>query len=463
MSPWLVRVEARILRSPVVTDGIALVTAAASERDQRRVGAALAAQGLRRGDRVALVAEGSAAYLAVAIGALRRGVVPVLLNVHLLPAEQDALLADARPALVLRDDELAAFVAAGAEDAPVELAPAPLARPMIYTSGTTGMPKGVWSGVLTDADADALLAEERDQWGFRADDVHLVASPLHHSAPLRFAAGTLLAGGSVVLPGHFTPASFRAAVAAHRPTSAFLVPAHLQRLFAADAPALPDLSSFRLVAHAGAPCPTHLKEHAVAAFPEGSVWEFYGSTEAQFTVCSTADWRTHPGTVGRARAGRRLSVDDEGTIWCETPRHARFEYWGDPAKTAAAWRGDACTVGDLGRLDDDGYLYLEGRRSDLIITGGVNVYPLEVERALLDHPQVQEVAVFGVDDERWGQRVCAAIVGAVTEAEVHEWLADRVAPHKRPKTVLLLDALPRNSMGKVSRARLGAALGLERA
>lgn len=444
-----------------MTEGTAVVTAPESERDQHRVAAALAARGLRRGDRLALIGEGSPAYLAVAIGALRCGVVPVLLNVHLLPAEQEALLADARPALVLRDEELAALVAAGAGAAPVGLAPAPLARPMIYTSGTTGMPKGVWSGVLADADADALLAEERDQWGFRADDVHLVASPLHHSAPLRFAAGTLLAGGSVVLSGHFTPASFHAAVTAHHPTSAFLVPAHLQRLFAAGAPALPDLSSFRLVAHAGAPCPTHLKEQAVAAFPDGSVWEFYGSTEAQFTVCSTDDWRRHPGTVGRARAGRRLSVDDDGTIWCETPRHARFEYWDDPAKTAAAWRGDACTVGDLGRLDDDGFLYLEGRRSDLIITGGVNVYPLEVERALLDHPDVEEAAVFGVEDERWGQRVCAAVVGAVTEADVQDWLGDRVAPHKRPKTVLVVEALPRNSMGKVSRARLGATLGLE--
>lgn len=385
----------------------------------------------------------------------------MLLNVHLLATEQEALLADARPALVLRDDELRALVTAGADAPPVELAPAPLARPMIYTSGTTGTPKGVWSGVLDDADAAALLAEEREQWGFRADDVHLVASPLHHSAPLRFAAGTLLAGGSVVLPGHFTPDGFAAAVTTHRPTSAFLVPAHLQRLFAAGAPALPDLSSFRLVAHAGAPCPAHLKEQAVAAFPAGAVWEFYGSTEAQFTVCSTDDWRAHPGTVGRARAGRRLSVDDDGTIWCDTPRHARFEYWGDPVKTAAAWRGDACTVGDLGRLDGDGYLYLEGRRSDLIITGGVNVYPLEVEKALLEQPGVDEAAVFAVEDERWGQRVCAAVVGEVTEEAVRDWLGERVAPHKRPKTVLLVDALPRNSMGKVSRARLGAQLGLE--
>ena len=441
--------------------GATVVTAGEAEADQRRAAAALRARGLVTGDRVALIATGSPAYLAVAVGALRVGIVPVLLNIHLLPAEQETLLADARPSLVLRDDDLGPFIAAGYDAAPVELAPAPLARPMIYTSGTTGTPKGVWSGVLDEADAAALLAEERDQWGFRADDVHLVASPLHHSAPMRFAAGTLLAGGSVVLPGHFTAGGFADAVTRHRPTSAFLVPAHLQRLFAPDAPPVPDVSSFRLLVHAGAPCPTRLKERALATFPEGSVWEFYGSTEAQFTACSADEWRERPGTVGRARAGRRLSVDDDRTIWCTMPPHARFEYWGDAAKTAAAWRGHACTVGDLGRLDDDGYLYLEGRRSDLVITGGVNVYPLEVERVLLDHPAVHEVAVFGVEDERWGQRLCAAVVGELGAGDVTGWLSERVAPHKRPKTVVMVDALPRNSMGKVSRARLGSALGLE--
>lgn len=441
--------------------GATVVTAGEAEADQRRAAAALRAGGLVTGDRVALIATGSPAYLAVAVGALRVGIVPVLLNIHLLAAEQEALLADARPTLVLRDDDLGPFIAAGYDAAPVELAPAPLARPMIYTSGTTGTPKGVWSGVLDEADAAALLAEERDQWGFRSDDVHLVASPLHHSAPMRFAAGTLLAGGSVVLPGHFTAGGFADAVTRHRPTSAFLVPAHLQRLFAPDAPPVPDVSSFRLLVHAGAPCPTRLKERALATFPEGSVWEFYGSTEAQFTACSADEWRERPGTVGRARAGRRLSVDDDRTIWCTMPPHARFEYWGDAAKTATAWRGDACTVGDLGRLDDDGYLYLEGRRSDLVITGGVNVYPLEVERVLLDHPAVHEVAVFGVEDERWGQRLCAAVVGELGAGDVTGWLSERVAPHKRPKTVVMVDALPRNSMGKISRARLGSALGLE--
>ena len=173
------------------------------------------------------------------------------------------------------------------------------------------------------------------------------------------------------------------------------------------------LSSIRLLAHAGAPCPDDVKRRLVATFPPGSTWEFYGSTEGQFTACRSEEWLERPGTVGRARPGRVLSVDDDGLIWCEVPEHARFTYYRAPEKTAAAWRGAAFTVGDLGRLDEDGYLYLDGRREDLVISGGVNVYPLEVEQTVREHPGVVDVAVYGVPDPDWGQRVCAAVVGGV--------------------------------------------------
>ncbi len=173
----------------------------------------------------------------------------------------------------------------------------------------------------------------------------------------------------------------------------FCVPTHLQRLFAHwDAVGVPDLSSFRLVAHAGAPCPPSVKQRLVELFPAGTTWEFYGSTEGQFTACRSEEWREHPGTVGRARPGRTLSTDEDGRIWCAVPPHARFTYLGAPEQTAAAWRetpdGPAFTVGDVGRLDAEGYLHLDGRRTDLIISGGVNVYPLEVENALREVPGV---------------------------------------------------------------------------
>jgi long-chain acyl-CoA synthetase len=330
---------------------------------------------------------------------------------------------------------------------------------MHFTSGTTGRPKGVWSGLLSEAEAAALLAEETDLWSFGAGDRNLVVSPLYHSAPLRFAAATLLGGGDVVVLPRFDAAAVASVVQELRPTTAFLVPAHLQRLFALGD--LPPLDSFRLVLHAGAPCPEPLKRRAIDAFGADVLWEFYGSTEGQFTVCSSDEWAARPGTVGRARPGRTLSVDDDGTIWCEVPSHARFEYWRAPEKTAAAWRGSAFTVGDLGRLDGDGYLWLDGRRDDLIITGGVNVYPQEVEQALVGLEGLDDVAVFGVADERWGQKVCAAVVGSVEPDAVLARARERLAPYKVPKEVVRVDELPRTGTGKVRRGRLAIELGLE--
>jgi long-chain acyl-CoA synthetase len=325
---------------------------------------------------------------------------------------------------------------------------------MHVTSGTTGRPKAVFSGALDREAAAALVAEERDLWGFRADDVNLVLSPIHHSAPLRFAMGTLLAGGRLVFAGA-DAATVTRLIGDERPTSMFCVPTHLQRLFAHwDEVGPPDLSCFRLVAHAGAACPPEVKRRVVEAFPAGSTWEFYGSTEGQFTACRSEEWLARPGTVGRARPGREIVVDPDGIVWCRVPEHARFSYFGAPEKTAAAWRGDLFTVGDLGRLDPDGYLFLDGRREDLVISGGVNVYPVEVENALREHPGVQDVAVFGVDDDQWGQRVCAAVVGSATEAELTTYARERLSPAKRPKRWRFVDDLPRTATGKVRRLEL---------
>jgi long-chain acyl-CoA synthetase len=149
-----------------------------------------------------------------------------------------------------------------------------------------------------------------------------------------------------------------------------------------------------------------------------------------------------------------MAADDDGTLWCAVPEHARFSYWNAPDKTAAAWRGDAFTVGDHGRIDEDGYVYLDGRREDLLISGGVNVYPLEVENALREHPGVVDVAVFGTPDDDWGQRVCAAVIGTATEDELVAWSRERLSPPKRPKTWRFLDELPRTLTGKVRRDQL---------
>ena len=411
---------------------------------------------LQPGDRVALLLPGSPAYVDLVIALLEAGIFPVPLDPRLTAAERDSILADIDPSLVVDSPALMAELAGQFSLPGTGL---PLGRPMHVTSGTTGRPKAVWSGLLPEHHARALLAEESDLWGFREDDVNLVLSPLYHSAPLRFAMGTLLAGGRIVVPGHFDPAAITAAIETDRPTTMFCVPTHLHRLFSHwDTHGVPDLSCFRLVTHAGAPCPPAVKRRLVELFPEGSTWEFYGSTEGQVTACRSEEWLERPGTVGRARPGRTVVLDDDGTIWCAVPEHARFSYVGDPGKTAAAWRettaGPAFTVGDLGRLDDDGYLYLDGRRQDLIISGGVNVYPLEVENALREHPGVTDVAVYGMPDDEWGQRVCAAVVGPATEVELAAYARERLSPPKRPKTWRFLDELPRTLTGKVLRDRL---------
>jgi long-chain acyl-CoA synthetase len=389
------------------------------------------------------------------IGLLAAGIVPIPLDPKLTPDERSGLFEDLRPTAVIEGhSELEALAAAY----PVGL---PLARPMHVTSGTTGRPKGVWSGLLAGHDAEALVAEERDLWGFSPADVNLVLSPLHHSAPLRFAIGTLLAGGQLVVPGPFDVEAITAAIDETRPTTMFCVPAHLQRLFAYwDKAGTPDLSSFRLVAHAGAPCPDHIKRRLIETFPSESTWEFYGSTEGQFTACRSEEWLHRPGTLGRARPGRTMTADPDGTLWCTVPEYARFEYLGAPEKTASAWRetpaGPAFTVGDLGRIDEEGYVYLDGRRVDLIISGGVNVYPAEVEQVLERVPGVDEIAVFGRDDAEWGQRVCAAYAGTVSDDELRAFARAHLAPAKRPKDYLRLAALPRTATGKVLRRHLAA-------
>ena len=432
-----------------------IIRPADADRAQATVAGALRRRGFDVGERLGLCLPSSARLLHAIGGALRSGVIPVVANHQLLPAERAVIRDDADVRWWIEDDaELATLF----EGTAGELADVPLGRPMHYTSGTTGKPKGVWSGVLSEPDAARLWGEEQEQWQLAADDVHVTCSPLQHSAPIRFALGTLLAGGTVVLPGPFSVEGITAAVAEHRPTTTFCTPAHLQRLD--EHGALGVLSSLRFVAHAGAPCPDALKRRAIDAIGP-TLWEFYGSTEGQFTVCSAAEWLERPGTVGRARPGRVLEVDADEVVWSHTPPWAQWTDWRDPVRTAEAWRDDAFTVGDLGRLDDDGYLFLVGRRSDLIISGGVNVYPAEVEGVLATVPGVVDVVVFPRADDRWGQRVCVAVVGDVDPAAVTAFADTHLAPYKRPKEVHVVSAIPRFGLSKVRRATVAQELGLD--
>jgi acyl-CoA synthetase (AMP-forming)/AMP-acid ligase II len=460
------------------TPTVEILRAADAEIRQRRAAGALLARGCTRGDRVAFALGSSADLICAVLGAARVGLLPVLLNATLTDTERDLLADDADP--VLRVFEPAAL-AALSDGPPAELAPYPLTRPMHYTSGTTGRPKGVTTGLWDEDTARAVFEDEASVWQFDRDDLHLVCSPMYHTVSIRFSAGTLLSGGSLAILSRFDAAAALTALRRYRPTTAFLVPTHLQRIL--QLPALgrdERFDSLRLLVHAGAPCPESVKRATMARARPGAVWEFYGSTEAQFTVCPPDEWLEHPGTVGRARRGRHLFIaplggagaasptgeadrDGTGTIWSAMPDFARFAYWRNEAATAQAWRGDACTIGDVGTLRADGYLYLTGRRDDLIISGGVNVYPAEVENVLAAVEGVAEVAVFGLPDEQWGQRVCAAYVaeGPGAEEALRAAASSGLAPYKRPKSYVAAPDLPHTATGKLIRRAVPEHLGLE--
>lgn len=424
------------------------VTAAESHSLQRRAAGWLRDSGLVRGDRLAVECDGSPQYLALVGAALRTGVVPVPIPSQLPAGDRAFMIGDAGVCAEAGPSDWVALRTA----APGQLADVPLCRPMLYTSGTTGRRKGVWFGVWDDDTARRAYDDECEQWGFSSDDVHLVCSPLYHSAPLRFALHTLLAGGDVVIQTAFDAQATVSALVDGGITTSFMVPAHLQRLTGDALP--PAVPTLRWLAHAGSPCPEDVKRSVIAWLGASTVWEFYGSTEAQFTACRADEWCDHPGTVGRTRVGRTLSVDDASVVWCTQPDFARFEYWGTPEKTAEAWRGEACTVGDIGTLDAEGRLFLRGRREDLIVSGGVNVYPAEVDRVLLSVHGVTNGATFGIDDERWGQKVVFAYTGSVTEQLLRSVAEDQLVPPSRPKQYVRVDDLPVGVLGKVSRVRL---------
>ncbi|MDQ3878743.1 MAG: AMP-binding protein [Actinomycetota bacterium] len=446
---------------------------------QRRLVGALRAAGVKRRDRVAVLASNRIELLEVTIGALRAGIVPVPINALLTPPEIAYVLEDSGAKWLFTDrpvegegvDRVVTFGDAYErvlhESKPAKLAPGALGRPMHYTSGTTGRPKGVWVEPLTAREAGRRSREFRAMWAIDATDVHLVCSPVTHSAPHRFSLRTLEAGGTVVVQGKFDARETLAAIEMFGATSTFMVPTHLERIMALGARTLSthDLSSLRLVAHAGAPIREQTKRRAIDLFPFGSVWEFYGSTEGQATRISTDEWLRKPGSVGTASAGAQIEILDDdhtplpagriGTVWVSDPNAERFEYWRDKVKTKAAWRRDAFSVGDLGYVDSDGYLFLAGRKFDTIITGGVNVYPQEIEATLLEHPAVSEVVVYGAAHDEWGQEVRARVVPKFGEPLdpdlLIKWARERLAGFKCPRRIEIVDELPRTPTGKISR------------
>ena len=457
-----------------------VVTFGELDERHRRLAGAFAEAGVAPGDRVAVLSKNSPGSLEVTTGALRAGVIPVPINPLSAPREIGYLIEDSGARWLFTDRTIepipglekivslgSAFERMLSEAEPLDIPDHALGRPMHYTSGTTGFPKGVWIDPYDAETARERSVDFRRYWDLRGGDVHLICSPLAHSAPHRYSLRTLEAGGTVAVQERFEAAETLAAIELFGVTTTFMVPTHIERIVALGRTALArhDLSSLRLLIHAGAPIREHTKEELLRLFPAPKVWEFYGSTEGHFTRISAGEWHDKRGSVGKPREGARIVVTDEdgveldagetGQVWVDDPHAERFRYWGDAAKTAEAWLGSAFSVGDLGYVDEDGYLFLVGRRNDLIISGGVNVYPLEVEAVLLEHPAVAEVVVFGTPDEEWGQRVSARIV-AETDVpldleELDEWMRERLAGYKLPRSIEMVDELERTPTGKVIR------------
>jgi len=461
-----------------------------------RIAHGLRARGVATGDVVAALLPNGAPTVELLAAVMQIGVHLTPINTNLAAPEIAHILADSEAKAFVADAAYAARCAEAAEAARVppqgriavgeipgftgwdELQRGqPDARPgervagqfLQYTSGTTGRPKGV-ARELARVDPDVmvpLLAGHLARFGIepRGDHVHLTTSPMYHTAPLAYTWFSLHFEHPVVLMEHWDAERALALIERHRVTTTHMVPTQLRRLLLlpAEVRARYDVSSLRHVLHAAAPCPVEVKRRMMEWW--GPVlYEYYGATEGGGTLAAPREWLERPGTVGRPWQGAAVRVIDDDGRECPPGRPGTvymkliqdFRYKGDERKTAAGRIGDFFSVGDVGWLDADGYLFLCDRKIDMIISGGVNVYPAEVEAALLAHPRVADAAVFGIPDDDWGESVKAVVepargseAGPELERELLAHCAEQLARYKCPRSIDFAQALPRDPNGKL--------------
>ena len=456
----------------------------------------LRSAGAVAGSRVAIMLPNSIEFVECLAATAKLEVLSLTLNWHLRAEELSWILGDAEPSVLVADRDLADCVEQAnaehgvpvvwvGEDYERQLAEAaaataladrsfeyawPTTWPVLYTSGTSGRPKGVVHGSTADP---AIMRMAQDglsaMWGYTAEDVHLVAGPMYHAGPAGYANMTLYLGGTVVVMDSWSPTEFLHLVETHHVTTTFLTPAHFIRLLELPAAEFTrrNLSSLRHVIHAGAPCPATVKHDIIDRLAPAEIWELYGMSEGGATRVSPTEWLDRPGTVGRPWPGVELRIVDteepahelptgaDGLIYVK-PAMGRFHYHNDADKTDAAWRDGAFTVGDVGHVDDDGYLYVTDRISDMVIRAGVNVYPREIEELLHRHPDVVDCAVFGIPDDRDGEHLKAVVEtrGPVDTDELVAWCRAHLDPFKVPSEIERCDTLPRDPNGKVLKRHL---------
>jgi long-chain acyl-CoA synthetase len=461
----------------------------------------LRALGLRPGDGIAGLLPNGSPALEVYLAALQGGWYYTPINWHFTPPEIAYIVADCEAKAFFVHERYAAAGGAAADLAGVPasgrlsygevpgftpvrnlLAGQPASLPadrtagssMHYTSGTTGRPKGVrrpLSG-LDPEEAAELTAALLQLFGVPSGqpNVHLVTSPNYHTAVTLFGASAIHLGHTLAYMDAWDAEQALACVERYQVTSTHMVPTHFKRMLS-----LPeetrrgyDLSSMRWLLHAAAPCPVPLKR-AMLDWWGPVVYEYYAATEGGGTLATPQDWLERPGTVGRAWPVSQVMIADEDGTECPPGKPGTvylqmgldFEYKGDPAKTEAARLRGFFTAGDIGYLDEDGFLFLCDRKSDVIISGGVNIYPAEIEAELIMHPAVADVAVFGIPDDEWGERVLALVQPAPGQppspalaADILASLDGKLARLKWPTTIDFTAELPRDPSGKLVKRRL---------
>jgi long-chain acyl-CoA synthetase len=460
----------------------------------------LRALGLGTGDTVAALLPNSLDMLAVYFAAIQTGLYVVPINWHQVASEVAYILGDSGASALLAHERFAAVAAEAAGMAGIKTRfaagtipgfealsrlgddgqtgrpePRTHGAPMLYTSGTSGRPKGV-RRPLTGADPDDAAVQAA--WFFSlfslapfGGHVHLCGSPLYHTAVLNFAAISVQLGHPVVLMDGWDAEESLRLIERHRVTHTHAVPTQFRRMLALpDAVrARYDLSSLRAVIHSAAPCPAEVKRRMIDWLGPVIV-EYYPATEGGGTLIMSEQWLRKPGSVGLPwlgsevqvldRAGHPVAVGQQGLIYMRMGTSS-FSYHNDEEKTAASRAAGMFTVGDIGYLDADGYLYLCDRSSDMIISGGVNIYPAEIESELACHPAVADVAVFGIPHEDWGEEVKAVVQpaerlagGPELTSELLTFLGGRLARYKLPRTIDYVAELPRDPNGKLYKRRL---------
>jgi long-chain acyl-CoA synthetase len=450
--------------------------------------------GLGHGDTIALCMDNRALFFELAWGAQRAGLVYVAVSSRLTASEIDYILADSGARVLFASDylesvldELTAPVARYLAGAPrtgwlsIEAALSPMpdtpvaderaGTDMLYSSGTTGKPKGVRLPIpeIEDiAESTSLTRIAEMAFGFSANSIYLSPAPLYHAAPLRWCMSVHRLGGTVVVMEKFDPEAALAAIERYRITDSQWVPTHFVRMLK-----LPeaqrcafDVSSLKSAVHAAAPCPIPIKQ-AMIDWWGPVLKEYYAGTEGNgFTFISSEDWLTHKGSVGRAlnavvhicdENGAELPVGEEGIVYFESS--GQFSYHNDPVKTAESRHPEHANwsmLGDVGKVDAEGFLYLTDRKSFMIISGGVNIYPQEIENLLVSHPKVADAAVIGAPDDDLGEKV-VAVVQPLVWADAGDELAEQLRAYlqtnlsrvKMPRQIDFRDELPRHATGKL--------------